>query len=600
MTEIFKLLGTIAIDASQAHSEMDNTTEKTRVFSENVNKYFNKIVATAATVFSAKALKDFAKSCVEAYADIAAEESAFSQVMGDYAENAQYKLDAVAEKTGVISSRLTPYMTSLTAKFKGLGYGVDEATTLAAEGLTLAADAAAFNNMSLDEAMSHFNSFINGSYEGGEAIKLFANDTQMAMWAVEKGLVGSTEAWSKLDEATKQSARMQYAQEAYGKMGVSGQSLLEAGSYQNQIQNLEELWERFKAIIGEPILENVVLPIVTKLTEFLQWCEENPEVLEKVFGALGEAVGSFSETMFDGAITFFKWIIENEGVLTGVLTAIGLAFAGIALATHPILTALAAIASFVLWMASSYDERHDEYIAGVEQNKTTADRNAGKYAHWTDAQKDAAYDYLYAHDGGFDTAAEVEAMKAAGLTQADVDEYRADVSAALAEGDYSITIEDTWFDEATESQLQEQCDNMHPEVTVAANFDPSSMVSTYDSLGAYYASGGTEMPGYNADGSHANGLDRVPRDGYRAILHKDEAVLRASEASVWRNRGGMGDTSRLEGLMQQLIGLFGQVAANTGRGQTVVLDSGALVGQMLPAIDSGLGAFASRKGRRNG
>jgi hypothetical protein len=600
MTEIFKLLGTIAIDASQAHSEMDNTTEKTRVFSENVNKYFNKIVATAATVFSAKAIKDFAKSCVEAYADIAAEESAFSQVMGDYAENAQYKLDAVAEKTGVISSRLTPYMTSLTAKFKGLGYGVDEATTLAAEGLELAADAAAFNNMSLDEAMSHFNSFINGSYEGGEAIKLFANDTQMAMWAVEKGLVGSTEAWSKLDEATKQSARMQYAQEAYGKMGVSGQSLLEAGSYQNQIQNLEELWERFKAVIGEPILENVVLPIVTKLTEFLTWCEENPEVLEKVFGALGEAVGSFSETMFDGAITFFKWIIENEGVLTGVLTAIGLAFAGIALATHPILTALAAIASFVLWMASSYDERHDEYIAGVEQNKTTADRNAGKYAHWTDDQKNAAYDYLYAYDGGFSTDAEVAAMKAAGLTQADVDEYRADVSAALAEGDYSITIEDTWFDEATESQLQEQCDNMHPEVTVAANFDPSSMVSTYDSIGAYYASGGTEMPGYNADGSHANGLDRVPRDGYRAILHKDEAVLRASEAAVWRNRGGMGDTSRLEGLMQQLIGLFGQVAANTGRGQTVVLDSGALVGQMLPAIDSGLGAFASRKGRRNG
>ena len=36
------------------------------------------------------------------------------------------------------------------------------------------------------------------------------------------------------------------------------------------------------------------------------------------------------------------------------------------------------------------------------------------------------------------------------------------------------------------------------------------------------------------DGSHAGGLDRVPFDGYRAILHKDEAVLRASEAAVWR------------------------------------------------------------------
>ena len=49
----------------------------------------------------------------------------------------------------------------------------------------MAADAAAFWDMSLEESTSHLNSFINGSYEGGEAIGLFANDTQMAAYAVE-------------------------------------------------------------------------------------------------------------------------------------------------------------------------------------------------------------------------------------------------------------------------------------------------------------------------------------------------------------------------------------------------------------------------------
>ena len=53
-------------------------------------------------------------------------------------------------------------MTSMTAKFKGLGYGVEDATTLASDGLTLAADAAAFWDKSLDESMSGLNSFING------------------------------------------------------------------------------------------------------------------------------------------------------------------------------------------------------------------------------------------------------------------------------------------------------------------------------------------------------------------------------------------------------------------------------------------------------
>ena len=37
------------------------------------------------------------------------------------------------------------------------------------------------------------------------------------------------------------------------------------------------------------------------------------------------------------------------------------------------------------------------------------------------------------------------------------------------------------------------------------------------------------------DGSHSQGLDRVPFNGYVAELHKDESVLTASEAKAWRN-----------------------------------------------------------------
>lgn len=37
-----------------------------------------------------------------------------------------------------------------------------------------------------------------------------------------------------------------------------------------------------------------------------------------------------------------------------------------------------------------------------------------------------------------------------------------------------------------------------------------------------------------ADGSHFNGLSKVPFDGYNATLHKDEAVLTSQEAKQWR------------------------------------------------------------------
>lgn len=40
--------------------------------------------------------------------------------------------------------------------------------------------------------------------------------------------------------------------------------------------------------------------------------------------------------------------------------------------------------------------------------------------------------------------------------------------------------------------------------------------------------------GAKADGSHADGLEYVPYDGYRAILHKGERVQTAEEANDWR------------------------------------------------------------------
>lgn len=44
-----------------------------------------------------------------------------------------------------------------------------------------------------------------------------------------------------------------------------------------------------------------------------------------------------------------------------------------------------------------------------------------------------------------------------------------------------------------------------------------------------------------SDGSHKSGLSRVPYDNYRANLHRDEAVLTASEAEKWReNKSGVG------------------------------------------------------------
>lgn len=316
--ELFKLFGAIAVKNSQANEAIDETTGKAAQSESKMSSAFKKIGAAVTTYFAVDKVVDFGKQVVEAAANVSAEASAFEQIMGGYSDTAQKKMNEIADNTGMVASRLTPYMTSMTAKFKGLGFDIGEATDLASDGLNLAADAAAFWDMSLDDSMSHLNSFINGSYEGGEAIGLFANDTQMASYAVSQGLVKQTKDWASLDEATKQATRLEYAQNMMKASGAVGQAAKESSQYANVQANLNEKWRQFKAQIGEPLLENVVNPAMQKLS-----------------GLVDKASTGFQDLQ--------KWVSENKtllSVLGGVIGAVA-----VGMETFAIKTKIAAIAS---------------------------------------------------------------------------------------------------------------------------------------------------------------------------------------------------------------------------------------------------------------
>lgn len=64
------------------------------------------------------------------------------------------------------------------------------------------------------------------------------------------------------------------------------------------------------------------------------------------------------------------------------------------------------------------------------------------------------------------------------------------------------------------------------------------------------------------DGSHFNGLSRVPFDNYKANLHKDEAVLTAKEATQWRNLKG-GNNGAVTLNYAPVINMSSTVSAST-------------------------------------
>ena len=608
---VFELFGTIAINNSDANRKIDQTGK----LANTLGTIFKKVGTVVATVFAVDKIKDFGNACAQTYATIAAENSAFAQIMGDYGDVAKEKMKKVADETGVVASRLTPYMTSMTAKFKGLGYGIDEATTLATEGLTIASDAAAFWDKSLDESMSHLNSFINGSYEGGEAIGLFANDTQMAAYAVEQRIISETKAWAKLDEATKQATRMQYAKEMYKQSGATGQAAKESGEYANVLANLKERWRQLQGVIGQPIMQKIVLPALQKLNKLMPSLTERVKgITEKATAGLETIASYFTDVFTESGIDLSavprafsrlfsdftqkipEWLsiagtklsnVWKNRVWPSIQDFLKVSF-GIEMPSWDAVwsdiqtwwnsdgTAYEKIKDVIKWTLGKFEAPDTSFVTDVQ-------------TWWTNTGKPAVTDVAQWTFGELVLPAWLDCFKNVVLWwKNDFQPWLADVTEWFVNPQFpsweSISGEATRWWNSVKGAFESLC-------TFYVSYNPGRVYAPEElaTAGGYEidTTAGVTVPvkvEEQPHGSHANGLNYVPFDGYRAILHQGESVLTKQEANSWRNGSDIASAVR---------------DAVSGIKFNVMLDSGVLVGQLAPNIDAQLGTIKNRKGRGN-
>ena len=150
---------------------------------------------------------------------------------------------------------------------------------------------------------------------------------------------------------------------------------------------------------------------------------------------------------------------------------------------------------------------------------------------------------------------------------------------ALFSNPASVPVE---VSEDSESNMQGQVDSMNLEGEVTLYPDTSNLNMYY---GGTFSGG--RGGGWTAE-SKAVGLDNVPYDGFYAHLHKGEAILNKVQADQWRG----GNSGKVEALLGQVVTLLSQQ-------KNIVLDSGVMVGQLAPAMDTRLGTIGNRKGRGN-
>lgn len=326
MGEIFKLFGTIGLNNQEANKGIDETTGKAESAGTKIAGFFKKAAGAIGAAFAAQKLVSFGKMTVEAAASAKAIQAQFEQVFGDSQGLASDAINGMAQQFGMLPNRIKPSFTATTSMFKGLGLSTEEAMGQATKAVTIASDAAAFYDMSYENANGALSSFIKGNYEGGEAIGLFANETQLASWASENLGVE----WSKLSEADKQIARMQFAQTMQEAAGATGQAARESDSYENQLGNMKQAWSDFAALVGAPILDVAIQGLQT-VTGWLQTAGEKVQDFQAWFGDLKteitesvawETLKTVMQPVFD-AIQTFKDNMADSTFLSDMATKFG-------------------------------------------------------------------------------------------------------------------------------------------------------------------------------------------------------------------------------------------------------------------------------------
>lgn len=314
----------VSLDDKEAKNGLDGIDKETDKLEKGASSKFSKISGGIKAVGLAAvgvvgavaglgvAVGGLAAPLVKAAAGAQAMNAQFGQVFGELQKQAQTTIDTLGENFGMMPERIKPAFTQMTSMFKGLGLDTNTAMGEAEKAVTAVADAAAFYDLSFNDANAALNSFIKGNYEGGEAIGLFANETQMASYAMKEGLIGATKEWASLDEATKQATRLEYALAMQNMAGATGQATRESDSLENQLGNLNQAWENLKALLGAPLLEPAIQGIKL-LTGIIQNFDATPftAAFETIKTNVSTAIDTIKIYVQNGLTTVRTYFEEN-------------------------------------------------------------------------------------------------------------------------------------------------------------------------------------------------------------------------------------------------------------------------------------------------
>ena len=624
-SDLFKLVGRILIENADAISAIDDTIDKanelksklegTEQQSESTGKSFGSKggwnaasvflgnMATKAAELGTAVVKSVGKTGFAYNSMMEGYTTAFSVLIGD-----EEKAVQLLDDLWVMAAETPMEMTGLAKNAQDLlNYGI--AVEKVIPMLNMLGDASLGNQKKMDGIVYAFGQVqAYGALRGQESMQFVENGfpilemLEKTMNATkdqlldmrEKGNITFDDVLKAFEYATTDD-RYAGAMDKYTKT-FDGQKAKLNDAFAQTIGNLTlAFFELSKT--------DVIPKINESLEKFGQWVTDNQETL----GKMAEAVGGLVTGGFDMVIETFTWMVDNGDATKNAIMGIATALTIGAIAAHPYAAAIMAVAAGLAWLTSEEGKRkmnsnhlfdgHDQEALDALQEWVEAKR-ALKEADDTYQMNVSAEEYDALVDAADAAAQKVNALdgELMGLYEA----WRTNQENGLEYLDVPLQVS-----EDSEANMQAEIDSMTMEGVVKMLADTSGLQAAVDAVGltgqVAVPSGSVPSVKWNADGAVFSkptifgtrmGLQGVGEAGAEAIAPIGVLQSYVSDAVASQNSG-------MVSVLQSILSTLNQINTNTASGHNVVLESGALVGQLAPALDTQLGTISNRKGRRN-
>lgn len=306
---------------------------------------------------------------------------------GDSAEAVKDWATTAREQFGLSQVQATSAASSFGALGKGIGLSESEAANMATTLTGLSADLGSYFNVGTDESAKALEGIFTGESEALKKFGVVMNDTNLAQFAADQGLV-----WSELDQTEKTMVRYQFVlaktQDAQGDFARTSDGTA------NSTKIFKATLQDLGTAIGTQLLP-IITPIIQKVTEFLgKLAEASPETLRiiTIIGLVVAAVGPLLVVV--GQV--MTGIAAIKTAITGLSTAMTFLSGGpIAI----IIAAIVGLIAFIVLLVKHWDTIKAKALEVWESIKEVYNG----VADWFRAKFEAAYEAI---KGVFSSVAE--------------------------------------------------------------------------------------------------------------------------------------------------------------------------------------------------